>query len=75
MKVTTFDFDNVDQARLFINGLTYDGKPVDYVVLASGEEIELAMLTDEDVGHVAAMIYRDLMNGDSGLTWSARALN
>ena len=72
-----FNFNDPDQARLFINGLRFEGEPIDFVTMNNGRQIELATLKDDEVGTVASMIWTDLMKegADQRIRWSGECLN
>lgn len=70
--MTTFDFNDPDQARLFLKGIRVSGQKITEIYTDEGRKVLLSVATDEEVMDIANKLYEDLFEGKDcpHITWS-----
>lgn len=61
------DLDNPKDAKFFLRGARIAGKPIEHVILESGEQLSIENMTDEQLVRYAKDIYFDYLGGTEGV--------
>lgn len=60
------DLDNPKDAKFFLRGVRFSGKPIEFVDLADGRRLAINDMTDEQLVRYAKDIYFDYCGGIQG---------
>lgn len=63
-ETTVFDLSDPIQARMYLEGVRFDGRPIEVVYLSSGRELKVKDMTDEEIMTYASQIWEFQMLGE-----------